>query len=104
MALTVAVTETTTFGNKKVKIGTIDFDDSYPTGGEELLPGTLGMERIDFIQINADGDGYLFEYDYSASKVVAYVSGGTAGVVLAEDANQTNMSGVTDVKFMAFGT
>ncbi len=54
----------------KMIVGTIDFDASYPTGGESLdlstdIPGLLAV----FIETKG---GYVFEYDYTNKKVIAY--------------------------------
>lgn len=82
----------------------IDFDSSYPTGGESLTPGNVGLVGIDFCVITAKS-GYVFEYDYTNQKLMAYwpdYNETTAGV-LVEVANTTDLSGVTDVKGFFIG-
>lgn len=104
MSLTIDKVEYSVFGNKSIVFCEIDFDASYPTGGEELLPGTLGLTQINFV--NATGkSGYIFEYDYTNKKLKAmYPSGdGAANHVAAEVGSTDNLSSLTDVKAMIVG-
>jgi len=75
MALTVGSLKFDTFGITNIVKGTIDFDSSYPTGGESLVPANIGLSVIDSIRID-DKSGYTFEYDYTNQKVLAYRSAG----------------------------
>ena len=50
------------------QISEITFDSSYPTGGELLTPRMLGMNVIEFVEIEPSG-GYFFEYDHANQKV-----------------------------------
>lgn len=58
------------FGSKKIAFCDIAFDSSYPTGGEGLTPGNVGLERIEFTII-PNKSGYMFEYDYTNKKLKA---------------------------------
>ena len=57
------------FGNAYGQISEITFDDSYPTGGEALLPSGLALNVIEFAEIESAG-GYVFEYDHVNKKVI----------------------------------
>lgn len=108
MALSVTTNRTDTVGRyTKYTTGTVTFDSSYATGGEALLPTALGLSsKIEFVSFSP-ASGYVFEYDYTNSKVKAYnttkggsiPSGGAAGV---EVASTTDLSAVT-CQYIAFG-
>lgn len=90
MALTVAqVGNTAVMGNLKAVVADITFDSSYPTGGEDLNPSTLGLSFVRFL-VSDGSEGYNLVYDYANSKLLAY--GSTAGT---EVANATNLSTVS---------
>ena len=80
MALTVTKTGdwNGTLGNLRYAKVTLDFDSSYPTGGESLTAADLGLRTIDFINIESKS-GLVFEYDYTNYKVLAYAQGVTVG-------------------------
>lgn len=61
----------TVFGNKRAVVYACAFDSSYPTGGEPLTPGNLGLSTIDFLIAEARA-GYVFTYDHTNSKLLAY--------------------------------
>ena len=58
-------------GNLKYKAIEITFDSSYPTGGESLTPGMIGLDDIINIIIEPS-DGISFGYDYTNEKIKAY--------------------------------
>ena len=70
MALTISVVERTVFGNKRIVFADVDFDSSYPTGGESLQASDVGLKAIDFLQATPKS-GYIFEYDYTNEKLKA---------------------------------
>ncbi len=104
MALSIDIREQTIFGDKQVVIFDVDFDSSYPTGGESLPATDLGMSNIDIL-IPTPKSGYVFEYDYSNEKLKAYYADYDASSdgALIEVANTTNLSSVTDVRCIAIG-
>ena len=105
MALTVGLTGDwrISTGNRNESVGTIAFDSSYPTGGEALTAANVGLGVLDHITITSKG-GYVFEYDYTNSKVLVYVEEAVAaGGPLLEVADTTNLATVTGVKFRAVG-
>ncbi len=86
-----------------IMVGEIDFDSSYPTGGEALdLSGWI--KSLLFIQFESMG-GYVFRYDHTNSKVMAYWgdNDNAAHAVLAEVTDTTDLSALVGVKFLAVG-
>ena len=80
--------------NRAVLFGTVDFDSSYPTGGETLdLSGYF--DTVQFV-LAEPTSGYVFEYDHTNLKLKAYTAG-------SEVSNATDLSAVTGVNFMAVG-
>ena len=98
MALSYDLKVQSIFGNKHVVIFDVDFGSSYPTGGEELPKSSIGLRNIDLLMASPTA-GYVFEYDYSNSKLKAYYADYDAASdgALIEVANTTDLSGVTDV-------
>ena len=79
LTVTLAGDWLSSIGNKRAVNGTITFDSSYPTGGESLTPANIGLGVIDSITFNHGEDGYVFKYDFTNQKVMAYSAtpGGT---------------------------
>jgi hypothetical protein len=84
----------------KMEMGSIAFDSSYPTGGEALAFGFTPA-----IVIAEPNLGYVFQYDYTNKKLLAYYADydAVADGALIQVANTTNLSGLTAVKYVAFG-
>lgn len=90
MALTVEqLGRTNVTGNRLTVALKITFDSSYPTGGE-ALDLTTYVSNIETVGIEVSG-GYVFQYDRSNKKVLAYEAGADAAA-LDEVANATNLS------------
>ena len=70
MALTVTIPDgaKSVFGNKRITMGTIAFDASYSTGGEALVAGDIGFDKIDFITFSSD----VVQCYWTADKLEAY--------------------------------
>jgi hypothetical protein len=103
LAFTVTVSSESRVGRQSVRVGTLAFDSSYPTGGEALTAANLDLSTILFIIIEPN-TGYVFQYDYTNSKVIAYwVDTTTDGAPMAQVVDTTNMSAVTAAKFYAVG-
>lgn len=64
-------------GSRTTVQGTIAFDSSYPTGGETLLPASIGLAVIETMDISPKA-GYTFVYDYTNKKVLVYEAGAGA--------------------------
>lgn len=105
MAVSVSVNRTDTVGRyTKYTTGTITFDSSYPTGGEDLLPTAVGLSsKVEFIGVTSAA-GLIFEYDYANKKIKAIwpTTDATAPAAGEEVASATNLSTVT-CNFIAFG-
>ena len=92
-------------GGDRLKImhGDIAFDNSYPSNGEAL---DLSNEFNDLKLVIFEAKlGYVFEYDYTNKKVIAYYYDydATADGPAIECANTTDLSALTSVKFIAYG-
>ena len=100
------ITRQTVVGDLRYTSGTFAFDSSYPTGGEACSAAALGLTKVDFVQFSPSA-GYVFEYDYTASKVKAYDqkdpgNAGGADIALPEVADTTSLSTVAP-HWVAFG-
>lgn len=84
MALTLTRIRGTIVGSKRVSVYDVDFDASYPAGGESLTAANLGLHAIDLVLASPDS-GLLFQYDYANSKLLAYEQGFTTGSTAAAD-------------------
>jgi hypothetical protein len=87
------------------RTGVIDFDSSYPTGGESLTATMLQLDEILFVSVQP-ANGRIFQYDYANSKLLAYfVDSGTASDgPLTELADGTDLSvNGADVHFLVVG-
>jgi hypothetical protein len=87
---------------KFVKVrGTVAFDSSYPTGGEDWASAGLG-NKVQTLEV-APSKGYLFTPDYTNNKVMAYWSNldGDVDGALVEVDSATDLSTVTAAPFLA---
>ena len=82
MALTINVTDRTVMGNNRVVTGTIKFDTTYPATGEDFTASNLGLDHINYMEIN--GPKYNFNWNNSTNKVIIY------GVEQDANANSTD--------------
>ena len=103
MSITLTPVKTFVEGNQKRVIQTIALDSSYPTGGYALTGSTLGCDvALHDVTFNQGTGGYVYNYDYTASKVKLFWSNGT-GAVLSEVTNATDVSAVTALRVCAVG-
>ena len=84
------------FGKHRVRIGSVTFDDSYPTDGEAVSPSDFGLSEIyQLIVVGTRGSGYVVEYVPSDGKLKAlWVDTTVDGAPLAEVADTTDLSAV----------
>jgi len=68
MSLTTTIDRRSTFGNQRIRHLSVDFDSSYPLGGEAFSPGDMGLSRADMVTPSPQG-GYSFEYDETNEKL-----------------------------------
>jgi hypothetical protein len=94
-------------GDRYMTVSKVDFDSSYPTGGEALTPQDLGFAAStdeQFHVLPTTSGGYVVKYDHSGQKLLAYwVDTSVDGAAMAEVVNTTDLSGVTAVRVTAFG-
>ena len=88
----------------RVLTGTIDFDNFYPTGGEDFNPAEYFPRGLLGVIFEPKG-GYVFEYDYTNARVKAMCGNYdlAADGALTEVADGTDLSAVTGVRFIAWG-
>jgi hypothetical protein len=83
------------------------FDNSYPTGGESLAPGDLGLSEIFFVFASPDAAGgaagFVFQYDYTTKKLKAFDEGGAADAPLTELADTSSDLDGDTVKLLVLG-
>jgi hypothetical protein len=107
MALSVSLTGDwmTSVGNRRQTHGTITLDSSYATGGETLAAADVGLGVLDSLQLNQGEDGYVFHWDKSNGKVMAFYGDNDAGAdgVLAQVASTVDLSAVV-IEFVATGS
>lgn len=79
----------------------IQFDSSYPTGGESLTAGDLGFKSLHVILCHGEDSGYVPQYDYTNSKMAVYEAGADAAA-LDEVADTTDLSAFY-IRVVAYG-
>lgn len=90
-------------GHHKTVSGTLAFDDSYPTGGESIADITGQFRTCQGIVFQPKA-GYTFDADIANNKVIAYwVDTSTDGAAQAEVTDETDLSALTAVPFLAWG-
>ena len=89
--------------NLELVIGSIAFDNSYPTGGEAIA--ITGIERIEALDVIGGTGGYSFSWDVTNQKLLAYYNDYDAGADGAhiQVPNTTDLSALTAVQFVAWG-
>ena len=101
MALTITIPDAgrTVIGNKRLVFGTLAFDASYPTGGEALTAGDLGLDKIDHITFTSD----VVQCYWANDLLLAYYDNAdNADGEFAQAANTDNLS-AANVGFFAIG-
>ena len=92
-------------GGDQVLTGTMSFDATYTTGGEDVTT-TLGTIRS--VMTVPSKSGYVFEvvetsFATGSFKLKAMQGASTTGSALAEVTAGTDLSGVTSVRYQAIG-
>lgn len=76
MALTIANVNAQAedvFGRHRVRLVTVTFDTSYPTGGESFTPADVGLSQFDVVLFSPDSSpAYQFAYDYTNKKILVF--------------------------------
>lgn len=91
-------------GSSKLFVYKVTFDNSYATGGVSLTAANVGLSVIDYCHVSNTA-GYVFEYDYTNSKVIAYrqkdpAAAGGADIPLPQVANAVDLSAVVTRAFI----
>lgn len=61
------------WGRAKVRVRTVTFDNSYPTGGESFTAADVGLSEIFYVGFSADNSpAYQFAYDYTNKKIQVF--------------------------------
>lgn len=93
-------------GNRRFVTATVQFDASYPTGGEAVSLADLGLTRLDFMWVSPPaGDfTYVVAWDGSttAPKIKVYWSPVNPQSYSPEVSNTTDLSAIS-VRVFAFG-
>lgn len=82
------------------RFGTLNLG-AYATGGIAVTPAQFGLLTLVHLDLGATG-GYVFEYNKTTGKILAYWTGAGLSAVLAEVTNATNLTAITP-RFMAYG-
>lgn len=102
MALTVTIDERDVWGSHQVRWGSVQFDSSYPTGGEAVAAADFQLSELKEIVVHsADDATYRPVWDAANDKIKLYVEDGTSGIE-AEAANTSDQSAV-NVRFQVIG-
>jgi hypothetical protein len=79
--------------HSRLTSGTITFDSSYATGGEAIAAANVALLRkIDAIMFDSE-DGFVFKYDKSNAKVMAFspaITPSTSGIINDDNSAATN--------------
>lgn len=113
MALTITpvFSQPVPIGDRWMNVVSVAFDASYPTGGLSLKPTDLGFTSAAdpewHIHIGPQA-GYIFVYDYTNQKLLAYdqkdpAAAGGADIALPQVGNTVNLATLTGVRVTAYG-
>lgn len=91
MALTITEVVRSALRNKRYLVVDIQFDNSYPTGGEAVAASDFGLSSIDDLRVpsqNAAGTR-LFAWDQANSKIKVFTAVGTEATNASDQSTQT---------------
>jgi len=71
VAASVSLKKTIKLSNLFAAVADVNFDSSYPTGGEALTAKQFGLNALVFV-LPAPAAGYMFEFDHANSKLKAF--------------------------------
>jgi len=96
MSITLSNRIQTDVAKRRLVLGELAFDSSYPAGGETLALTTLGLEKIDQMHINPKG-GYSLQYDKTNEKMKVF---GAAPAIIYEE-EHTAVGGLVTLDYPA---
>lgn len=85
MPLTLTTQREGVMGDVRYKVLSVDFDSSYPTGGESLVPADVGWSQFFLVTAHSRDNGLVYIYDYANQTLEAYDQGMTTGSTGAAD-------------------
>ena len=90
-------------GDRRFVVASVQFDNSYATGGEAISLGALGLTRLDFIQTSTVDFGYVSGWNGSKTepKIQLFITSVTDSP-LAEVASGIDLSSLS-VQIVAYG-
>lgn len=105
MALTTAIRARTEWADFYVRLVEVDFDSSYPTGGESLTDTNCGLNDDSLYVLPFAKDGYTFQYDRTNQKLLAYWgdNDNASDGPQVQVANTTSLAALTGVLLLAIG-
>jgi hypothetical protein len=82
-------------GDTVLWVGTITFDNSYPTNGEAIAASDFGLDSITFVSVNAAATPVtkFVRWDEANSKLIVFIEDSISGIS-AEAGNATDQSAV----------
>lgn len=103
MSISVNIVKRTKALNAYYIVADVTLDTSYPTGGEVVSHGELGLTSIDFV-LPSPAAGYIFEFDHANNKLKAFYGdyNATEDGALIQVPDKTDMSTVK-VRLIAIG-
>lgn len=91
-----------TAGDLRIMPFEVTFSNSYTTGGETLdFASTMGSGRTLHAVLVPPSGGYVFAYDYTNKKLLAYRDAGAAGA-MAQAPAATDLSTLGALRGVAF--
>jgi len=99
MALTFTATspvKVTSLG--RIANGTINFDSSYPSGGESYLASLFGLSIVESVEFGESISGKIFEHDKTNKKIKLYSGGSSTGTTSAGTSHNHAFTGNADSK------
>lgn len=105
MSLTVHPVLKTACADRYMVLATVDFDGSYPTGGESLSDADLGLNDDNLTVLCFHNSGYWFQYDATNQKLLAYYAdnNNASDGPAIQVPDTTSLSALTGVQVLAFG-
>lgn len=91
-------------GKRKISVGSILMDNSYPTGGEAVTAANLGLTAIDNMSFGGGQKGLRFAFDKTASKIMVEIPSFARHVMNPAEAARNLASSAADVSTFRWGT
>jgi len=95
----------TVFGNKKVRIFscTLDGSSTWPAAGLSLTPAMLGLRGVEYVSIQNNTSGVIFEYDYTNQVLNAYTAAAVPGTAVLMIKATGSAPANVPIQIFAFG-